>query len=143
MKKLILSMVLALVASVSSYASNITFVGVVDSSNRFTRGQTITFTFSYPPGGGAVSRYVFNVGLQYQVYGSVGGGQVAVGNNPASGSVYYQVINSDFTEITMQAATPNGVIPPVSQFNLNDFILHTTDNDTTTGHFLIVPIITG
>lgn len=121
MKTLLLSIVLAAVSAVQ--AATITFTGVVDQSSQFSVGDVFTATFQFDPHKGRVSRYVITVGNEFTLNGTKGGGMIALDNNPAHGSVYYQVINSDFTEITLQGATPNGVIPPIDQFNLNDFSL--------------------
>jgi hypothetical protein len=137
MKTLLLSIALAAVSAVQ--AATITFTGVVDQSSQFSVGDVFTATFQFDAHKGRVTRYVITLGNELSLSRTKGGGMVALDNNPARGSVYYQVINSDFTEITLQAATPNGVIPPIDQFNLNDFSLFAS----TFGHLTSPPIIHG
>jgi hypothetical protein len=138
MKTLLLSIALAAVSAVQ--AATITFTGVVDQSSQFSVGDVFTATFQFDPHKGRVTRYVITVGNELTLSGTKGGGMVALDSNPARGSVYYQVINSNFTEITLQAATPNGVIPPIDQFNLNAFDLFAS---STFGHLTSMPIIQG
>ena len=137
MRTLLLSIALAAVSAVQ--AATITFTGVVDQSSQFSVGDVFTATFQFEPHKGRVTRYVITVGNELTLSGTKGGGMIALDNNLAHGSVYYQVINSDLTEITLQAATPNGVIPPIDQFNLNDFSLF----GSTFGHLTSLPIIEG
>jgi hypothetical protein len=137
MRTLLLSIALAAVSAVQ--AATVTFTGVVDQSSQFSVGHVFTATFQFEPHKGRVTRYVITVGNELTLSGTKGGGMIALDSNPAHGSVYYQVINSDLTEITLQAATPNGVIPPIDQFNLNDFSLFAS----TFGHLTGLPIIQG
>ena len=142
MKTLLLSIALAAVSAVQ--AATITFTGVVDQSSQFSVGDVFTATFQFNPHKGRVTRYVITVGNELTLSGTKGGGMIALDDNLAHGSVYYQVISSDLTEITLQAATPNGVIPPIDQFNLNDFDLFaTTFGASTFGHLTSLPIIQG
>jgi hypothetical protein len=137
MKTLLLSIALAAVSAVQ--AATVTFTGVVDQSSQFSVGDVFTATFQFDPHKGRVNRYVITIGNELTLSGTKGGGKVALDSNPAHGSVYYQVINPNFIEITLQAATPVGVIPPIDQFNLNDFILFAS----TFGHLTSLPIIHG
>jgi len=142
MKTLLLSIALAAVSAVQ--AATITFTGVVDQSSQFSVGDVFTATFQFDPHNGRVTRYVITVGNELTLSGTKGGGMVALDSNPAHGSVYYQVINSNFTEITLQAATPTGEIPPMDPFNLNDFDLFaSTFGASTFGHLTSLPIIHG
>ena len=138
MRTLLFSIVLAAVSAIQA-ATTITFTGVVDKSSQFSVGDVFTATFQFDPHKGRVIRYLITVGNEFSLSGTKGGGMIALDNNLAHGSVYYQVINSDFTEITLQAATPNGVLPPIDQFNLNYFSLFAS----TFGHLTSLPIIHG
>jgi hypothetical protein len=139
MKTLLLSIALAAVSAVQA-ATTITFTGVVDQSSQFSVGDVFTATFQFDPHKGRVIRYLITVGNELNMSGTKGGGMVTMDSNPAHGSVYYQVINSNFIDITLEAATPNGVIPPIGQFNLNDFDLFAR---STFGHLTSLPIIQG
>ena len=83
------------------------------------------------------------MGLDFDSRGTKNGGYVAYDNNPTHGSVYYQIIESEFMDVTMQAPTPDGVLPAsVTDFVLNDFILN--DNPlvgTTNRHLTSLPVI--
>jgi hypothetical protein len=94
-----------------------------------------TFVFNFEPPTSIVfpiTHYSITVG-EFSFSGTPGGGTNLVGllTDPGQGAVFYQVFNllasnpgpyafAD-VEVTMQAATPNGVIPPLDQFALNDF----------------------
>jgi hypothetical protein len=56
---------------------------------------------------------------------------VAFDTDPSHGSIFYQLIQFYVSrptffassDVVLQAATPNGVIPPLDQFNLNQFLV--------------------
>jgi hypothetical protein len=129
-----------------SHAAVISFTGIVDQVQaplnpvHLMIGDPFSGTFFFnsgPPGANVfpISHYSIAVG-ELSFSGTPGGGDdlVALGTDPSQGSVFYQVINLlapnpgpyafAGVDVTMQAATPNGVIPPLSQFNLNDFAIN-------------------
>ena len=137
MRTLLLSISLAAISAVQ--AATITFTGVVDQSSQFSVLNAFTATFQFDPHNGRVTRYLITVGNELTSSGTKGDWMVTLNSNPDHGSVCYRVINSNFTEITLQAATPNGMIPLIDQFNLNDFSLFAS----TFGHLTSLPIIHG
>jgi len=152
-----------------SLAATITFTGVVDQVDaplnlaHLTSGDQFlaTLFFNDRPspsglaGGGPVSRYFLRVG-DFIINEKQGVGKVAFSTGPSSGSVFYQLIDfgassadpylAGFAEITLQAATPDGMIPPIDQFNLNDFIISLTPPnalpESVLGHCTSLPKIT-
>jgi len=68
---------------------------------------------------------------------------VAYDNDPTHGSVYYQIIESDFMEVTMQCPTPLGMLPEcVEDFALRDFALfYNPLIANTSGHLTSLPVI--
>lgn len=90
--------------------------------------------------------------------GQTGGNLVLIDTDPSHGSVFYQLFeffvpNADpYTDlsgsITLQTPTPNGVIPPIDQFALNDFAMFLDlPNDplpeSVIGHLTSLPTVTG
>jgi hypothetical protein len=136
-----------------SFAAKITFTGLVDEVDaRFNPahlmvGDTFSGTFFFnsrpdPFGdvGGPVSKYSITIG-EFMFKGTPAGGHeeralVALVPDPKAGSVLYQVAflvapnpspyASAEIGVTLQAGTPTGVIPPLDQFNLNDFNISLT-----------------
>lgn len=137
MKKLIAAF-LSLCFAVTLQAGVVTFQGVVDEvrpPSQFEVGDTFTGTFVYNPHSRIISWFEIKIG-RTSFSGKRLGGMFVFDDAPISGSVFYQVIDLNEVEITLQAATPNGVIPPVSEFNLNDFAIF---NDTF-GHLTSLPV---
>jgi hypothetical protein len=153
MKRLILATLFSAAALSSfpdrSLASAITFTGVVDQVQapfnpvHFMIGDTFSGTFFFNSGPpdvfgnvfGPITHYSVTVGgLSFSGTPGGGGDLVTLGTDPSQGSVFYQVVSLlapnpgpyafANVDLTMQAATPNGVIPPVGQFNLNDFAIN-------------------
>jgi hypothetical protein len=102
-------------------------------------GDTFSGIFSFHPNppdtfgrfGGQIDRYSIMVG-EFTVSGTtIDNGGVVFLTDPSQGAVFYQVVSLSaplsgqygrlFTEVTLQAGTPGGVMPPLDQFNLNDF----------------------
>jgi hypothetical protein len=126
-----------------SLAATVTFTGIVDEIDGHPSGVAIGDTFSgifsfhpNPPDtfgrfGGQIDGYSITVG-EFSVSGTRPfNGGVSFLTDPSQGSVFYQLFSfsaplsgqyaSLFVEVTLQAGTPGGVIPPLDQFNLNDF----------------------
>jgi hypothetical protein len=125
----------------SVQAATITFTGVIDEAREdslFQVGQIIVAHFNYNARNGQINHYVVTVG-ETTLSIAEKDGLVALNANASSGSVYYQIIDNSIITITLQSATPNGIIPPVEQFNLNDFSL----NSNTFGHLTSLPIVHG
>jgi hypothetical protein len=138
MKKLIAVLASILVAT-AMQAATITFTGVVDASPIYPVGSTFVATFHYnPKKGGAIQNYTITI-ADVTTHGSKNAGNVAIGSDPSVGSVYFQVFNGSVIEITLQAATPDGVIPPIEQFNLNDWF---QNSPRASGHMTSLPLIT-
>ena len=117
---------MSLVISIVAQAANITFIGVVDTvqpNSRFEVGDRVQATFVYNGYSGEIALYMITVANETWRGTGRDIGQVTYDSNPLHGSVFYQVVNSWFMEFTLQAGTPDGVIPPIEQFNLNDFVL--------------------
>ena len=158
-----------------SLATMITFTGVVDEIRVHENPAHLmvgdifsaTLLFNYRPGqfggGGPVSRYFVSIG-DFTISGTInnggqtGGNLVLIDTDPSHGSVFYQLFqflvpNADpYTHlsgsITLQTPTPNGVIPPIDQFALNDFAMFLDlPNDplpeSVLGHLTSLPTITG
>lgn len=158
-----------------SLAAMITFTGVVDEIRVHENPAHLmvgdifsaTLLFNYRPGqfggGGPVSKYFvsiddFTISGTINNGGQTGGNLVLIDTDPSHGSVFYQLFqflvpNADpYTalsgSITLQTPTPNGVIPPVDQFALNDFAMFLDlPNDplpeSVLGHLTRLPSITG
>jgi hypothetical protein len=158
-----------------SLATTITFTGVVDEIRVHANPAHLmvgdvfsaTLLFNYRPGqfggGGRVSRYFVSID-DFAISGTInnggqtGGNLVLIDTDPSHGSVFYQLFeffvpNADpYTDlggsITLQTPTPNGVIPPIDQFALNDFaIFLDLPNDpfpeSVIGHLTSLPAVTG
>ena len=137
MKKYLITIVACLIAVVAQ-AATITFTGVVDTvrvGSTFQVGDTFVASFKFNARTRAVTHYT--IAIDESILSGKKDGSVYVDNNPAHGSVFYQIIDNSVTYIELQAGTPNGVIPPLDQFNLNDFTL--TNN--TFGHLTSLPVI--
>ena len=125
----------------SSLAATVTFTGIVDGIEGQPPGVAIGDTFSgiffFDPipislggVGGFIDKYSITAG-EFTVSGRAHSGNVAFLTDPSQGSVLYQVFNFtdplsgqyDFMtfEVVLQAGTSGGVIPPLDQFNENDF----------------------
>ncbi len=142
MKKLTVALATAMLVFTGwVQAATITFTGVVDRSVQFPVGSTITATFKYnPKKAGAINHYTITIDETVISGGQkTNPGNVALGTDPTQGSVYYQIFNGSVIEITLQAGTPDGVIPPLELFNLNDWVLNGTQ---TSGHMTSLPVIT-
>ena len=136
MKTKMILCALLLLSVAAMQAAVIEFTGVVDSSEKYAVGTVVMAQFFFNPENGEISRYAVMVGGDlFKLKGD--GARVYVDADPSHGSVYYQITDSSFVEFTLEAATPNGIIPPVDQFNLNDF---TIGNDTF-GHMTSLPEI--
>ena len=108
----------------AAHASTITFTGVVDSVNpgsQFQRGDAFVAKFTYNPITHFVNQATIIVGEQVFLFHADGGTRVSYDINACSGSVFYQINDSQYVSITLQAATPDCVVPPLEQFNLNEF----------------------
>jgi hypothetical protein len=136
MKKLILTLASILVAT-AIQAATVIFTGVVDSSPIYPVGSTFVATFHYnPKKGGQITNYTIVID-DVSTHGTKNAGAVAVDADPTHGSVYFQVFNGSVIEITLQAATPDGVIPPLDQFNLNDWF---QNSPRASGHLTSLPV---
>ena len=127
MKKLLL-LALTAMAFNAADASTITFFGIVDQvppGSPYAVNDPVTANFKYNHKTGVISAFDIMIGTHRLVTRGRYLGRVVYDNNPAHGSVYYQVVEADVygISITLQASTPDGVILPISEFNLNDFIL--------------------
>jgi hypothetical protein len=153
----------------SSLSATVTFTGVIDevSGNPagVVTGDTFTGIFFFHPNppdtfghfGGLVGRYSIAIG-DLMVSGTAEPFQFANGvvfrTDPSQGSVYYQAFVHDplsghysglGMDITLQAGTPGGVIPPLDRFNLNDFSIglelasNPDHGDTVSGHITSFP----
>ena len=153
----------------SSLAATVTFTGVIDevSGNPagVVTGDTFTGIFFFHPNpadtfghfGGLVDRYSIAIG-DLKVSGIAEPFQFANGvvfnTDPSQGSVSYQAFVRDplsgqyrflSMDITLQAGTPGGVIPPLDRFNLNDFSIglelanNPDHGDTVSGHITSFP----
>jgi hypothetical protein len=156
----------------------IAFTGVIDDVKAdvnlapFMVGDifSATLSFNYHPhpqfgGGGIVSEYLIIVG-DLTLSGTIptgshiGADLVAFDTDPSHGSIFYQLIQLSVSrptffassDIVLQAATPNGVIPPLDQFNLNQFLVQLAFKNPrqeppkmqlATGHLTSLPTITG
>ena len=125
-----------------SPAATVTFTGLVDEIQGQPPGVAIGDTFSgiffFDPipislggVGGFIDKYSITAG-DFTVSGRAHSGHVVFVTDPSQGSVLYSV--ADFTDplsghydfmtvgVTLQAGTTlTGVIPPLDQFDLNDF----------------------
>ena len=152
----------------SSLAATVTFTGLVDEIQGQPPGVAIGDTFSgiffFDPipislggVGGFIDKYSITAG-DFTVSGRAHSGHVVFLTDPSQGSVLYSV--ADFTDplsghydfmtvgVTSQAGTTlTGVIPPLDQFNLNDFgvSLYPANNpdfpDSVFGHLTSFPTI--
>ena len=153
----------------SSLAATVTFTGVIDevSGNPagVMTGDAFTGIFFFHPNppdtfghfGGLVGRYSIAMG-DVMVSGTAEPFQFANGvvflTDPSQGSVYYQAFVHDplsgqysglGMDITLQAGTPGGVIPPLDRFNLNDFSIglelanNPDHSDKVSGHITTFP----
>jgi hypothetical protein len=156
----------------------IAFTGVIDDVQAdvtpalFMVGDifSATLSFNYHPhpefgGGGIVSEYLIMVG-DLTLSGTIptgshiGADLVAFDTDPSHGSVFYELIQFHVSrptffassDIVLQAATPNGVIPPLDQFNLNQFLVQLAFKNPpqdppkmqlATGHLTSLPTISG
>lgn len=143
MKTKLLAILLLCAATIAQATTTISFYGVVDASTKFRVGEPFSVTVIFNPNNGLIQRYDLSVGLDFNLSGTKNGGYVAYDNNPTHGSVYYQIIESEFMDVTMQAPTPDGVLPAcVTDFALNDFILNNNPLlGTTSGHLTSLPVI--
>jgi hypothetical protein len=138
----ILAIIAALILGISAKAAVITFTGVVDQvqlGSQFKVGDTVKAAFVFNGDTGAIRRYTiaFGQGSAVQVIAATTKeGRVAYDINPLNGSVYYQVTEMSFIEFTLEADTSNGVIPPIEDFSLNDFIIFGAF-----GHMTELPLI--
>jgi hypothetical protein len=108
----------------AAHASTITFTGIVDSVNpgsQLQRGDAFVAKFTYNPITHFVNQATIMVGEQVFLFPADGGTRVSYDIDACSGSVFYQIVDSPYVEITLQAATPDCVVPSLEQFNLNDF----------------------
>jgi hypothetical protein len=152
----------------SSLAATVTFTGVIDevSGNPVgvVTGDTFTGIFFFHPNppdtfghfGGLIGRFSIAIG-DLMVRGTADqhftNGVVFL-TDPSQGSVYYQAFIDDplsgqysflGMEITLQAGTPGGVIPPLDRFNLNDFVIglelanNPDHSDSVSGHLTSFP----
>jgi hypothetical protein len=155
----------------SSLAATVTFTGVIDevSGNPagVVTGDTFTGIFFFHPNpadtfghfGGLVDRYSIAIG-DLMVSGTTEPFQFANGvvfnTDPSQGGVSYQAFVNDFDplsgkytslgiDVTLQAGTPGGVIPPLDRFNLNDFFIglqlanNPDHSDRVSGHITSFP----
>ena len=138
-----LILLLALLTLISAHAHELTFFGVVDASTKFPRGSAFSVTVCYNPVNGIIQEYDLKVGPDFDLRGTKGGGSVALDNDPTHGSVYYQIINSDFMETTLYTPTPTGMIPNcVVDFNIAEFSLFNNPlMANTSGHLTSLPIL--
>jgi hypothetical protein len=136
------AIITALILAVSAQAAVITFTGIVDQvqlGSQFKVGDTLKASFVFNGDTGAVRRYtiVFGQGSDlHTIAATTKEGRVTYDSDPAHGSVFWQVTEMSFIEFTLQAATPDGVIPPIEEFNLNDFIIFGAF-----GHMTELPLI--
>ena len=109
----------------AAHASTIIFTGVVDSVNpgsQFEPGDAFVARFSYyPHQPHFVNHATIIVGEQMFRFYADGATRVSYDTDACSGSVFYQIVDSLYVSITLQCATPDCVVPPLEQFNLNDF----------------------
>lgn len=145
MKKIIIcALLFALISITTTQASTITFYGVVDEPNqtRFHTGDILIAQFRFNTTTGLVSFFDIRMGNRHFVQ-HINREQmmrVAYYNDPSTGrTLYWQVTDGVKygIEIMMQAASgETGEIPPIEQFQLNEFILFGT-----LGHMIAVPAI--
>jgi hypothetical protein len=152
----------------SSLAATVTFTGVIDEVSGqpagVMTGDTFTGIFFFHPNppdtfghfGGLIGRFSIAIG-GLMVRGTADqhftNGVVFL-TDPSQGSVYYQAFIDDplsgqysflGMEITLQAGTPGGVIPPLDRFNLNDFVIglelanNPDHSDSVSGHLTSFP----
>lgn len=120
----ITTLILTLLSCSVTYASTVTFTGVIDRINPgspFEPGDIFIARFQYDQVTKTVNRATITVEERQFKY-LADGTRVSYGTDPCDGSVYYQVVNSSYVSITMQAATPDCNIPDLSMFNLNNFV---------------------
>ncbi len=134
----VFAMLLTLMAG-QSRATTITFTGVIDRADSsfglFTVGDSFSATFHFRNNpdfeGGPISRYSIAAG-DYISSGVAHRGAVIFIPDP-SPAILYQVFqyisrsaSSPYTgisgEIVLQTGTTNGVVPPLEDFDLNDFV---------------------
>jgi hypothetical protein len=102
----------------------------------FQPGDVFTAKFSYSPITKLVNRATITVeDRQFRCWAD--GTRIAYDNDPCHGSVFYQVVESPYVEIDLQAATPTCVVPPLEEFNQNNFIY----SFNSFGHMTRVPSI--
>jgi hypothetical protein len=118
------TLLLLLATSVISAASTITFTGTIDSvspDSPFRVGDVFIARFQFDAVTRVVNRTTITVeATRFNYFAD--GTRIAYDNDPCSGSVFYQAIESVYVDITMQAATPDCHIPALDEFVLNDFI---------------------
>ena len=144
-------------------ATVITFTGVVDAVRGplnladFAVGDPFSATFFFDPKHfGRIDEYSLTLG-NFSSEGIATGGQIVLALDPTRGAVLYQVFqffspdadpySGMHVAIDLQAGTPNGIIPPFEQFNLNGFHvgLSSPDDfehpDSASGHLTSFPTI--
>jgi hypothetical protein len=123
--KRLTAIIMSFAICAAAHASTIIFTGVVDSVNpdsQFQPGDAFVAKFTYyPHEPHFVNHATIIVGEQVFRFYADGGTRVSDDIDACSGSVFYQIVDSPYVEITLQAATPDCVVPPREQFNLNDF----------------------
>jgi len=122
MKHLTLTILLA--TCIAAAASTITFTGTIDQvgpDSPFHAGDVFIAKFAYSPITNLVTRAIITAEDRQFKY-AMDSTRIAVDSNPCHGSVFWQVVESPYVDITLQAATPDCLIPPLELFNLNDFI---------------------
>src|SRR5947207_4811066 len=87
-----------------------------------------------------MTRYSISIG-DFMFSGTQSGGaNVVLVLDPSGGAIVYAITPADFPhpyaaagfDLALQASTPNGVIPPIEQFNLKEFgLAFRSPNDAT------------
>jgi hypothetical protein len=121
MKKLT-TIIMSLAICAAAHASTIEFTGVVDSVNpgsQFQPGDAFVAKFTYyPHEPHFVNHARITVGERVFRFYADGGTRMSYDVDACSGSVLYQIVDCQYVSITLQAATPDCIVPPLEQFNL-------------------------
>jgi len=133
------TLTILLATCIAAAASTITFTGVIDAvtpGSPFAPGDVFIARFAFSEATKLVTKATITIeDRQFRYWGD--GTRIAYDNNPCHESVFYQVVESPYVEIDLQAATPNCVVPPLEGFNLNNFIY----SFNSFGHMTRVPRI--
>lgn len=142
MKKLaaVLAAVMALGAVQAGVVTTRGLVTQTNTGSQFNVGDQLRISFSFNP----VTRHVEHTTIIDETSGQVfrfgaDGTRFFADTNPCESSIFIQTEDSLYFSMTLQAITYNCVIPPLADFNLNDFVI--TFN--TFGVLTSYPTITG